>query len=151
MPKEIQPYAYQCDCGYLAQFSENAVKEAKARSIGKKQWISEGQGLEKHIVVFQDGIMTAMLCPREGRHDSSAPKFTGTQGRYLAFIHQYTQLHGRPPAEADMQDYFRVSPPSVHQMVLTLERKRLIQRTPGQARSITVLVPADRLPRLESV
>ena len=149
MPKEIQPYAYQCDCGYLAQFSENSVKDAKARSLGKQQWISEGQGLEKHIVVFQDGIMTTMLCPREGRHDSSAPRFTGTQGRYLAFIQQYTQLHGVAPAEADMQTYFQVSPPSVHQMVLTLERKRLIRRVPGQARSIAVLVPAEDLPALK--
>ena len=48
--------------------------------------------------------------------------FTPKQGQYLAFIHLYTRLHRRPPAETDMQEYFRVSPPSVHQMVLTLER-----------------------------
>ena len=48
--------------------------------------------------------------------------FTAKQGQYLAYIHLYTRLHRRPPAETDMQEYFRVSPPSVHQMVLTLER-----------------------------
>ena len=47
---------------------------------------------------------------------------------YLAFIHLYTRLHRRPPAETDMQEYFRVTPPSVHQMVLTLERAGFIRR-----------------------
>jgi hypothetical protein len=50
-----------------------------------------------------------------------AKTFTPKQGQYLAFIHLYARLHRRPPAETDMQQYFRVSPPSVHQMVLTLE------------------------------
>src|SRR3989441_13192505 len=45
----------------------------------------------------------------------SAKPFTPTQGQYLAFIYLYTRLHRRPPAETDMQEYFRVSPPSVHQ------------------------------------
>ena len=44
--------------------------------------------------------------------------FTEKQGQYLAFIYYYTKVNGRPPAEADMQRYFRVTPPSVHQMVL---------------------------------
>lgn len=77
------------------------------------------------------------------------PEYTKRQGRYLAFIHGYTRLHGRPPAEADMQRYFRVTPPSVHQMVLTLERRGFIERTPGAARSIRVLVPVAELPPLE--
>jgi len=66
----------------------------------------------------------------------------------LAFIDAYTRVHGRAPAEADMPRHFGVTPPSVHQMVLTLERAGLIQRQPGLARSIQVLVDPDRLPRL---
>jgi hypothetical protein len=58
----------------------------------------------------------------------SAKTFTPKQGQYLAFIHLYTRLHRRPPAETDMQQYFRVSPPSVHQMVLTLERAGFHQK-----------------------
>jgi len=42
----------------------------------------------------------------------------------LAFIHAYTLVLGRPPAEADLQRFFRVTPPSVHQMVLTLGTQR---------------------------
>src|SRR3954452_3374313 len=69
----------------------------------------------------------------------SSTRFTDTQGQYLAFIDAYTRVHGRPPAETDMQRHFRVSPPSVHQMVLTLERLGLVRRQPGVARSIEVL------------
>jgi Mn-dependent DtxR family transcriptional regulator len=78
----------------------------------------------------------------------SVPGFTPKQGQYLAFIYAYTRIHGRPPAEADLQHYFRVSPPSVHQMVLTLERAGLIGRKHGVARSIEVLVAPELLPVL---
>jgi DNA-binding MarR family transcriptional regulator len=79
---------------------------------------------------------------------SAQPSFTDTQGQYLAFIDAYMRVHGRPPAEADMQRHFQVSPPSVHQMVLTLERAGLIRRQPGLARSIEVLVSPEHLPVL---
>lgn len=79
---------------------------------------------------------------------SLGASFTDKQGQYLAFIDAYTRVNGRPPAEADMQRHFRVSPPSVHQMVLTLERGGLIRRKPGLPRSIEVLVEPKRLPIL---
>ncbi|MGO8919834.1 MAG: LexA family protein [Stellaceae bacterium] len=79
----------------------------------------------------------------------SAPRFTPKQGQYLAFIHAYTLVLGRPPAEADLQRHFGVTPPSVHQMVLTLERARLIRRKPGVARSIEVLIEPTALPPLQ--
>jgi hypothetical protein len=72
--------------------------------------------------------------------------FTPTQGRYLAFIHAYTSLHGYPPAEIDIAKAMCVSPPSVNLMVKTLERKGLIQRRPGEPRSVRVLVPEDEIP-----
>ena len=78
----------------------------------------------------------------------SLSSFTPKQGQYLAFIYAYTRVLGRPPAEADLQRYFRVSPPSVHQMVLTLERTGLIRRHPGVARSIELLVAPEDLPIL---
>jgi Mn-dependent DtxR family transcriptional regulator len=79
----------------------------------------------------------------------TAPRFTPLQGQYLAFIQMYTLIHREPPAESDMQLFFRVTPPSVHQMVLTLERRGLLQRTPGKARALRVLVDSDTLPRLK--
>ena len=79
-----------------------------------------------------------------------AKTFTPKQGQYLAFIHLYTRLHCRPPAKADIQQYFRVSPPSVHQMVLTLERAGFIKRQQRVARSIELLVDPAQLPQLLS-
>jgi len=74
--------------------------------------------------------------------------YTVTQGQYLAFIYYYTKIHGVPPAEADMQRYFRVSPPAVHNMIVTLEKRGFIARTPGAARSIRLLLSRDQLPDL---
>ena len=61
----------------------------------------------------------------------------------------YLRIHApAPPAEADMRQYFRVSPLSVHQMVLTLERAGFIRRKPRIARSIELLVDPEHLPDL---
>jgi Mn-dependent DtxR family transcriptional regulator len=79
---------------------------------------------------------------------SAAPPFTEKQGQYLAFIYAYSRIFRRPPSEADMQRHFRVTPPSVHQMVLTLERAGLIKRTPGAARSIELRLKPEDLPIL---
>ena len=75
--------------------------------------------------------------------------FTQKQGQYLAFIYVYSRIFRQAPAEADMQRHFRVTPPSVHQMVLGLERAGLIQRQPGVARSIVILMSPQELPILE--
>ena len=77
------------------------------------------------------------------------PPFTPLQGQCLAFIHAYTLLNGRPPAAADMMRFFRVTPPTVHRMVLTLEQAGLILRTPGLPRSIVLQVDRAALPILE--
>jgi DNA-binding MarR family transcriptional regulator len=79
----------------------------------------------------------------------SHPVFTPRQGQYLAFIHAYTLVNGRPPAQADIQRFFRLTPPSVHQMLLTLERQGLISRRAGMPRTIAVLVDRADLPALE--
>lgn len=81
------------------------------------------------------------------RHgESIMSDFTPTQGRYLAFIHAYTSVHGVPPAEAEIAAALLVSPPSVSQMVKTLERRGLISRQPGLPRTIQVLVPEEEIP-----
>jgi DNA-binding MarR family transcriptional regulator len=81
----------------------------------------------------------------------SAPRFTERQGQYLAFIYTYTLLNRRPPAEADFQRFFQVTPPAVHQMIVELERRGLISRVPGQPRTIKVTMPHDELPRLQPI
>lgn len=77
-----------------------------------------------------------------------AASFTPKQGQYLAFIYYYTKIHGRPPAEADFQRFFRVTPPVVHQMIKTLAARGFIDREPGTARSIRLRLTRAQLPDL---
>jgi len=76
-------------------------------------------------------------------------RFTEKQGQYLAFIDSYMVMHGRAPAEADLQRFFGTTPPTIHQMILKLDEKGLISRIPGQARSIRLLIDPDEIPRLK--
>ena len=76
-------------------------------------------------------------------------KPTKKQGQYLAFLYYYNKLNGRPPAEAEIERHFKVSPPSVHQMIMTLEKNGFISRIPGEARSIQLLIPRTELPDLD--
>jgi repressor LexA len=77
-------------------------------------------------------------------------KPTPRQLEFLNFIAGYTMLLRVPPAEADIQRHFQIAPPSVHQMILTLEKRGFISRIPGQARSITVLYPHVQFPGLNA-
>ncbi len=83
------------------------------------------------------------------RLKSAKCDFTEKQGQYLSFILYYTKVNGRPPAEVDMQRCFKVTPPTVHQMVKKLESLGLIQRTPGRGRSIELIIPANEIPNLQ--
>ena len=50
---------------------------------------------------------------------------TPKQRAYLDFIRKYVEVHRRAPAEHEMQAFFGTTPPSVHQMVVTLTMKGL--------------------------
>jgi Mn-dependent DtxR family transcriptional regulator len=75
-----------------------------------------------------------------------AKPFSDKQGQYLAF----TPIRGSTadPRLKSTQRYFKVTPPSVHQMVVTLEREGFVRRQPGVARSIEMLIEPERLPVL---
>lgn len=98
---------------------------------------------------FGEDAFAVSIDPAPKLDPSIAPSVTAKQGQYLAFIYNYTKIHRRAPAESDLERYFQVSPPAIHDMIKTLERNGLIERTPGQARSIRLLVPPENLPRLE--
>jgi hypothetical protein len=98
---------------------------------------------------FGEDAFAVNIDPAPKLDPSIAPTFTAKQGQYLAFIYNYTKLHRQPPSEADMERYFQVSPPSIHEMVKTLERNGLIEKIPGKGRSIRLLVQPENLPRLE--
>jgi repressor LexA len=80
---------------------------------------------------------------------NTTPKPTPKQGQYLAFIYYYAKINGQAPAEADFQRYFRVSPPSVHNMIVTLDERGFISREPGRARSIKLLINREDIPDLD--
>ena len=129
---------------YRSQRVRGSIVEAKGSWLTlewvladyeKKRLANDPEFNELETKLVADGGVTA--------------SYTALQGQYLAFIQSYTKLNGRPPAEADMQRYFKTTPPTIHQMVVMLERKRLISRTPGEARSIRVLLPREQLPALE--
>jgi len=84
------------------------------------------------------------------RKDNTVPRYTNKQGKHLTYTYYYTTLHGRPPAESEMQQYFKVAPPSQHQMILTLEKNGLITRVPGVPRSIRLSLTRAELVELLS-
>ena len=75
-------------------------------------------------------------------------RYTPKQGQYLAFIHYFSKINRIPPAEADMQKFFRVSAPTVHTTLIGLEKKGLIEKRAGKPRSVRVLLPPHELPEL---
>jgi repressor LexA len=83
------------------------------------------------------------------RPEAMQKSFTAKQGQYLAFIYYYSKIHGAPPAEADFQRFFRVTPPAVHQMIMTLHARGFIDREPGKARTIRLRLTRDELPELD--
>jgi hypothetical protein len=98
---------------------------------------------------FGEDAFEVSIVPAPKLDPSIAPSFTAKQGQYLAFIYNYAKIHRRAPAESDLEQYFQVSPPAIHDMIKALERKGFIERTPGKARSIHLLVQPEHLPRLE--
>jgi len=58
-------------------------------------------------------------------------------------------MHGKAPAEADLQRFSGTAPTTIHQIVLKLEEKEFISRVPRQARSIKLLLDPEELPRLK--
>ena len=94
-------------------------------------------------IALRRGHLTAALTGGRGdsasnlRHDGPQP--TRRQRDYLDFIAKYIRRYGVSPAESDVARHFLVSPPSVNQMVQTLERRGFITRQPGIPRSITIV------------
>ena len=122
-----------------------ARKKPVRTAIGGQVWILKVSVYDS----FGEDAFRVRIDPAPALDTSAAPPFTKKQGQYLAFIYNYSKIHGQAPSEADLLQYFRTTPPSVHQMILTLELGGFIERTPGQARSIRLLVKPEHLPRLE--
>jgi LexA DNA binding domain len=141
----------------IANFEESSAdaKELRANlhATAKKsaRTVIRGKVYILHVRVCEspgEEAFEVSLVPAPKLDPLAAPQFTAKQGQYLAFIYNYNKIHRCAPAESDLERYFRVSPPAIHDMIKTLERNGLIERTPGQARSIRLLVRPEHLPRL---
>ena len=53
MPREIFPSSYECDCGYVAHFSENGIRELKAMSMKKQVILSDSEEPRTQDCVLQ--------------------------------------------------------------------------------------------------
>jgi len=87
---------------------------------------------------------------RAKRPKEPSARFTAKQGQYLAYLYLYRKLHRYSPSESEIAEYFGVSPPSAHQMIVKLEENGLITREAGVPRSIRVMVPRDEIPPLDA-
>ena len=109
-------------------------------NIGRAFWMLEH---------YDDSIISF---PKRKSHRSQRKEkepYTAKQGQYLAFIYYYSKINGSAPAEVDFQRYFEVTPPTIHRMILQLEKRGLITRTPRESRSIQLLLSREELPDLE--
>ena len=112
------------------------------------EWIEESFDPE-HFDLEESNRILSFLDFYKVFKCEKAPVYTDRQGQYLTFIYYYTKLNGYPPAQADIQRYFRVSGPAVNSMLKTLEKRGLISRVPRQPRSIKLLLSREELPDLE--
>ena len=81
--------------------------------------------------------------------EPTVPKYTPRQGQYLAFIYHYIKRHHRSPAERDIQEYFGLLQPAVHDMLRRLKERGFISWKPGVPRSIRLLLKREELSDLE--
>lgn len=110
------------------------------KSLDKKGFITRSPGSARSVFVnVPSDVLIAAPEPAD-------IPYTKKQGEYLAFIYQYTKMRGFPPAFAEMEHYFGVTPPTVNQMIKNLEKKGLIEKEPRKARSIKVTLPAEQIP-----
>jgi hypothetical protein len=120
------------------------------------QAVAQSQRDETKATIAKSPLVSGVTAGRSARLDPDQPidfgdvmltrGYNGTRAYCRSKLAQI--MFTIDLGEADLQKHFGVSPPSVHQMVLTLERAGLIRRQPGVARSIEVLVPPELLPIL---
>jgi DNA-binding MarR family transcriptional regulator len=80
---------------------------------------------------------------------ASAP--THRQGQFLAYIREYMRQNyrGVVPTHSDLQRFFNLTAPSVNSMLVRLEQRGFIRRTPGVARGIELTIDPDQIPPLD--
>ncbi|OWK43733.1 hypothetical protein [Fimbriiglobus ruber] len=126
--QEIETWAYQTARHYAERYTSSEGTGLISSSIPLVQDIVEFWMQEYELTP------DSLAAPPKKRAEKPPPsqdhkktkkgpnmEFTARQGQFLAFIHLYRKLHRRSPAETDLVKFFRVTPPSVHGMIVKLE------------------------------
>ncbi len=80
MPQELFPSSYLCDCGHQSDFFERTIHEAKRRSY-KKTFYLVDSAPDEHTIVFAQGQMIAIICPRQKSDTRGSPSVTNSAKR----------------------------------------------------------------------
>jgi hypothetical protein len=151
--REVGTWAYQTARHYAERYDSSQGTGLISASIPLVQdiidfWTTE-YDLTPESLAPPKADRSPPTEPATKRKAGRKVTFTPRQGQFLAFIHLYRKLHHQGPAEADLVRFFRVTPPSVHGMIVKLEELGLITRESGVARSMQVAIAAELLPELE--
>ena len=161
-PREAGPWAYKLARDYAERYDPGHGTGLTPASAAMLQdiadfWVREvgvtDQELATPVLMRRatEAVPPARKAGRGATDRRKKARFTHRQGQFLAFIHLYRKLHRQGPAELDMVQFFRVTPPSVHGMVVTLGQLGLVTREPGVPRSVRVAIPEGEVPALEEV
>lgn len=119
-------------------------------TITKARQVEVVDKIGKRFHYIENYTDSSISFPKKAaRKKSPLKSYTTKQGQYLAFIYYYTKVNGYPPAERDMQKYFKATPPTVHVILLALEKKHLIERIPNRPRNIRLLLTREEIPDLD--
>jgi hypothetical protein len=67
MPREVDDCSYVCDCGHRSDFFERTIRDLKRMSLRREQRLGDSAGKNEHLIVFRDGRMLSIVCPKLGR------------------------------------------------------------------------------------
>ena len=75
MPREIDPTSYECDCGHRSYFATDTVRGVKEQSTrNKRETALLGDDDEQHLIVFKNGSMACIVCPKAPADGGDIPK-----------------------------------------------------------------------------
>ena len=133
---------------YISKRGDNVI--IAEFTITKARQVDVVDKIGKRFHYIENYTDSSISFPKRAtRKKPPLKSYTPKQGQYLAFLYYYTKVNGYPPAERDMQKYFKATPPTVHAMILGLEKKHLIERIPNQPRNIRLLLTREEIPDLD--
>lgn len=125
------------------------------RTVLRDEWLRQETPIEVWLPLESAAeAIGAALRRLEAKGPQTAPSSGGPtqrQGQFLAYIREYLLRNylGLAPTHADLQRFFNLTPPSVNSMLIRLEQRGFIRRTPGVARAIELCIDPDLIPPLE--